>query len=1025
MQLIRTTLTTVFACILTALSLHAQQDYFQQEVNYTIEATLIDKQHVLEAQMTIEYINNSPDELSTLIFHLWPNAYQNANTAFAQQKVNTNNADFYFADAEDWGGFLDVQFTQGETALTYESLDGQVDIVTLSLDEPIPAGGRTELKIDFVLDVPASFSRLGHVGDSYQMTQWYPKPAVYDRDGWHPMPYLDQGEFYSEFGDFDVKITLPENYVVGASGQLQTESEKAFLKAKMASTAEHLELVQADIKNGTYTDRLMVAIPSAEEMKTIHYIAEDVHDFAWFADKAFYVVGDVITLDSGKEVETYVMFTEKEADLWKDAITYVNRSVKFYSDKVGEYPWPHATAVQSALSAGAGMEYPMITVIGLSGNAKSLDRVITHEVGHNWFYGILGSNERMHAWMDEGLNSYYENRYMATYWKDDAGVSLPNFLAKDTDYDLNELLYQVLVKQNAAQAPSTDAEDTWQGCYFLGAYVRVPFLWSYVDEYLGEEAVDSMMHAYFEAWKFKHPSPADLQLVMENHSDLDYDWIFDHAMSSEDPMDYKVVSVSDKRVLIRNKGVMDAPIHVVAFNGDEIVDDVWVEGFEGDKEIRMNLSNATRVHIDPEYQSPEYVRSNNYSAMRGLLKKVDKPGFRMLSGIDRDRKNDIYMLPLPFGNAYEGFMLAPILHNYEFPAHRFKYMLMPVVGFRHGTLSGIGDVKWTIPIRNNEMLRSIELGYNFKSFIFDQNAAQNDYLQRYRRHAPRLQFLFNANRAKGAYSALTVRYLDVKQEEAQFVGSDFSAFEYEGNAILDANYEFQTRRAVNSWSLEANFRQLVATDSDFDRDFSRVSLTFNKDFTYDKGRNFRLRMFGGYFISNENRNSLSDSGRAFQLTGNGHELDDAWYDDHIIGRNMEDGLWSKQVVIRDAGFKNAFPRAFSSISGNSNNMMIAANLMADLPVDLPLKLPLKPYFDLAYSAPGPLDATGPENIWYSGGIAFQLPLDILSIYFPIIHSENLQDLYLSSGQDSFFKQISFSLNLDFVQVDKTMNKLGL
>ena len=196
MQLIRTTLATVFACLLTALSLHAQQDYFQQEVNYTIEATLIDKQHVLEAQMTIEYINNSQDELSTLIFHLWPNAYQNAITAFAQQKINTNSADFYFADAEDWGGFLDVQFTQGETALTYESLDGQVDIVTLSLDEPIPAGGRTELKIDFVLDVPASFSRLGHVGDSYQMTQWYPKPAVYDRDGWHPMPYLDQGEFY-------------------------------------------------------------------------------------------------------------------------------------------------------------------------------------------------------------------------------------------------------------------------------------------------------------------------------------------------------------------------------------------------------------------------------------------------------------------------------------------------------------------------------------------------------------------------------------------------------------------------------------------------------------------------------------------------------------------------------------------------------------------------------------------------------------------------------------------------------------
>jgi aminopeptidase N len=151
-------------------------------------------------------------------------------------------------------------------------------------------------------------------------------------------------------------------------------------------------------------------------MKTIQYKAENVHDFAWFADKRFYVQKEDVTLPSGRKVDTYVMFTYYEADLWKEAILYVNRSVEYYSDRIGEYPYPHATAVQSALSAGAGMEYPMITVIGGSGNGKSLDQVITHEVGHNWFYGILASNERQFVWMDEGFNSFYEQAYIKKYY---------------------------------------------------------------------------------------------------------------------------------------------------------------------------------------------------------------------------------------------------------------------------------------------------------------------------------------------------------------------------------------------------------------------------------------------------------------------------------------------------------------------------------------------------------------------------------------------------------------------------------
>lgn len=1003
----------------------AQKDYFQQEVNYTIKASLNDAENLLDASMQIEYINNSPDDLDKIMFHLWPNAYSDRNTAFARQKINSNNSDFFFAEDEDLGGFNTIEFSTSGQILSFEAYDGHKDVATLQLNEPLPAGEKLILDIVFQLDVPASYSRLGHVGDSYQMTQWYPKPAVYDRDGWHAMPYLDMGEFYSEFGSFDVTITLPENYVVGATGQLVTESEHAFLKLKMEESRIYLDSLEELIKQGNYFRKQEDAPASSTKMKTIQYKADKVHDFAWFADKEFKVVGDELTLESGKTVETYVMFTEVEEHLWKDAITYVNRSVKFYSDKVGEYPWPHATAVQSALSAGAGMEYPMITVIGLSGSAKSLDRVITHEVGHNWFYGILGSNERMHAWMDEGLNSYYENRYMDTYWES-ASNQLPSFVTKGHNHSFDHVGYKILAKSNAMQAPSTDSEKMWQGCYWLGSYVKVPYLFSYLDAYLGEEAVDSMLHAYYETWKFKHPSPEDLQLVMENHSPKEFDWIFEHGMAAEDPMDYKITGVSEKSVTIKNNGVMDAPVHLVAFKGEEVVIEQWLDGFDGVKEVKIDLKDADRVHLDPFYQSPDLVRSNNDSALRGILKRMNKPGFRMLSGIERDNKSDIYMVPIPIGNAYEGFMLSPMLHNYEFPAHRLKFMAMPFIGFRHGTISGMADVKLNNFVRGNDFLRNIEIGYNFKSFIFNENEFREGYLQRYRRHAPRISFLFNADRSKGAYSALTVRYIDVKQEEAIFEDTQFTGFDYVGNSIVDAQYEYNINRAVNPWSLMVQYRQLVKPASDFDRDFSRISMTVNKAFTYDAKRSIRMRVFAGYFISNENRNSFSDSGRAFQLTGNGYDLDDAWYDDQMIGRNQLDGMWSKQIVIRDAGFKNAFPRSFSSISGNSNNMMIAVNLSADLPVDLPLKLPLKPYFDIAYSGGGPLESTAlVDNLWYSGGVAFVLPFEILSIYCPVINSENLQDIYLSSGQDSFFKQISFSLRLDLLNLDKTLNKLGL
>jgi len=448
----------LFALLASTLTRSFAQNYFQQEVNYRINVTLDDVAHTIAGDIIIEYQNNSPHQLDSIWMHLWGNAFKGQNSAFAKQKLRTGDTKFYFAKDKDLGYYTNLDFSAYGQKVPWAFDKHHPDIAVLLLPQPLQPGGKIVINTPFTLKIPASWSRLGHVGTSYQMTQWFPKPAVYDATGWHPMPYLDQGEFYAEFGNFDVTITLPENYVVGATGSLQTESEVRFLEQKVAET-------KGFIKNGFPKGEDYP--PSATAMKTIRYTAEMVHDFAWFADKRFHVVKDEAVMPSGKKVEAWGMFTNKEAELWVRGAEYVRRALEFYSQHVGEYPWPQATAVHSALSAGGGMEYPMITVIGNSNSARGLDNVITHEVGHNWFCELLASNERNHAWMDEGMNTYYEYRYMRQYYGSRADFGLPKFLANGLDGDAYELAFNFQCRRRQDQAPDTHSDDFSQINYRL------------------------------------------------------------------------------------------------------------------------------------------------------------------------------------------------------------------------------------------------------------------------------------------------------------------------------------------------------------------------------------------------------------------------------------------------------------------------------------------------------------------------------------------------------------------------------
>lgn len=496
------------ACLCT---LNTIAQYWQQQVDYIIEVSLNTREKTLDGFEKLTYRNNSPDTLSFLWFHLWPNAYKNDRTAFSDQMLRNGNTKFYFSNREERGYINRLDFKVGGVTARTEDHPQHIDIIKVLLPSPLPPGGQVTITTPFHVKLPYNYSRGGYAGQSFQVTQWYPKPAVYDARGWHPMPYLDQGEFYSEFGSFDVRITIPKNYVVAATGELQNGEEKQWLKTRTPGALKEATASPTPksnpkpsgsrttaAKKGTTSASTPAPLPPAPvETKTLQYLQNNVHDFAWFAARDLIVESDTCQLPSGKVIEASAYYTAREQRTWKKSLQYLKDAVRFYSREVGEYPYSTVSVVQGPESFGGGMEYPTITVISPMPDAKLLDLVIAHEVGHNWFYGILASNERIYPWMDEGINSYYEQRYEEyKYGK---------------NYSEEAVLFQTLVQKREDQPIASTAEEFTPENYGLVAYYKTSQWVKLLEQSLGTERFKSLMQQYYEQWKFKHPQPQDFK----------------------------------------------------------------------------------------------------------------------------------------------------------------------------------------------------------------------------------------------------------------------------------------------------------------------------------------------------------------------------------------------------------------------------------------------------------------------------------------------------------------------------------
>lgn len=483
-------LPVLLACQLLCFS----QNYWQQRVDHTIEAELNPTTHTVSARQVIHYFNNSPDTLHYIYLHIWPNAYKNDHTAFSEQLLRNNRLDFYYSKEEDRGYINRLQFSVNNELLEWQEDSLHQDFGKLILLNPLAPGEAVKIVNSFQVKLPLLFSRSGHKNCFYAITQWYPKPAVYDAQGWHPMPYLDQGEFYNEFGNYRVRLTVPRGFQIAATGQRE--------------------------------------LGSGADKDVVEFSQENSTDFAWFVSRDFLLKQDTVQLASGKIIKLESAVLKQNESYWENSLAYLKRAITTRSAWLGDYPYSTMAIVDGYQGPGAGgMEYPTITVLNQLHDQQELDLTIAHETGHNWFALSIANNERKSPWLDEGLNSFYDNRYKKQFYPDGTAAGFPANRFPD---NLSLALIHGLESIHAAQSPALPSEELTSTNYGLMVYEKTALQLEQLEQQLGAERFDELMRTYVKKHLYRHADSSD--------------WASSFALSTSFPTDESLLNVSKRKL---------------------------------------------------------------------------------------------------------------------------------------------------------------------------------------------------------------------------------------------------------------------------------------------------------------------------------------------------------------------------------------------------------------------------------------------------------------------------------------------
>ncbi len=608
-MLLRTLLPAVMA-IPSVLS--AQCTSWQQRVKYTMSVELDVRTHRFNGDAVLAYVNNSPDTITEVFFHLYLNAFRPGTEMDVRSRTIADpdrrvGARISELTAAEMGELVVPRMEQQGRELSLEPMG---TVLKATLAQPLPPGRSTQLKYTFSGQVPVQIRRNGRdnaEGVAYSMTQWYPKLAAYDQRGWHAYPYVGR-EFHGVWGDFDVRLTLDSAFTVAATGVLQNPEQ---------------------IGHGYPSRKPVKRAPTA--MLTWHFLARDVHDFAWAADPDY--LHTIHQVPGGPLFHFFRKSDPALAATWDQLPGYMTKALAILNEEHGEYPWPQYSFVQGG---DGGMEYPMLTLITGKRSLGSLVGVSVHEFVHSWYQGMLASNEGRYAWLDEGMTEYASSRVMA------------QLFPSEQDPHAGSLSGYIGLVESPYHEPAAIHADHFltNRAYGTTAYSFGEVLVHQLGAVIGPKTLTDGVKRYALACRFKHPEPIDLERALEKQSGLELDWYFDQWLYTTRKLDYAINSVLDNgdgvQVILERKEEMLMPVDVRI----HLRDGRWQ-----DHHIPLSLTRGAK-HVESEdgtfvtwpawqWTDPYYAMALPYRLMEIAAITLDP----LQRTADVDRENDQVLLP--------------------------------------------------------------------------------------------------------------------------------------------------------------------------------------------------------------------------------------------------------------------------------------------------------------------------------------------------------------------------------------------
>lgn len=521
--------------------------YWQQKADYKMTVAMDVKSYQYQGQQTLVYSNNSNDTLKRVFYHLYANAFQPGSEMDARiQSIKDPDGRMATTKTVDGKttkesriknllpneiGFLHVfNFKQDGAVASIKEVG---TILEVTLAKPMLPRSKTTFTLNFSGQVPVQIRRSGRnnaEGVELSMAQWYPKMAEFDFEGWHADPYIAR-EFHGVWGNFDVKITIDKDYILGGSGYLQNPSEIGYGYEAKGTT------VKQNPKNSQLT---------------WHFVAPNVHDFTWAADKNY--IHDTYPAENGVTIHFLYKNNPQFIENWKKLQPKTAELMAIYNRTVGQYPYKQFSVIQGG---DGGMEYAMCTLILGNGKFDGLLGVTGHEMAHSWFQHVLASNESKHGWMDEGFTSFLE----------DYGLNIVEGKNAENPFEGAYKGYFAMVN-SGKELPQTTHADRFDEnrVYSITSYSKGEIFLSQMIYLLGRENVFATLKKYFNDFKFKHPTPNDIKRCAEKMSGANLDWYLVDWTQTTNTIDYGIKEVTDidgkTSIILERIGRMPMPIDV-------------------------------------------------------------------------------------------------------------------------------------------------------------------------------------------------------------------------------------------------------------------------------------------------------------------------------------------------------------------------------------------------------------------------------------------------------------------------------